>query len=523
MMAQAGSGVQTVAVAKVVGTVVRLLTTRSFDAAGTALTVDWRAVSGATGVAVDAASLALGPLDARSPGRSLSTLLGAMEGTEAILTVSGGPLAIRSLYLDGFEVLDAPAGEWRAVHDPGDLPAGYRVAVSVPQGNGFSAPVHAVPGVEVNPGVIPTLLAGASLEDRVLRLPDVETTRLRLQVLSGEFPGELRPETFRVDGISARAAPEPADLEAVDAGGQSLWQQAGRLGALAVIDLTAAVKRTLQQSLDAGDGPHTTVTVRAGKPGEAATSLVTASGRVLREVGGKLGATCEGDASVVEIPGPPLDVRQPARATADVVVRHQGLRLHPLSDPVPDRTGDLHGAVLSGDGPVVRVLPPEALCGESLGRVGLVAVVREPADLAVRLLEVRGGVPVGPLGGAHATVTVEPVDGFAAARPRVVWLDLSAPLVVDRAIAIEATASSGRVQWVANADGAPGLRFAVTLEDPTGTLVRLGSLEIPLKGARTELLGQELPTAAFAGAWPRVSTDQFCDIVISKLTLEYLP
>ncbi len=497
-----------------------LLATWSVDSQGAGFDVSWPDISGATAVEVDAASLTVYPLAGGSSGRSLGTLVGALEGTEAVVTVPDGPVPLRSLHLEGLEVFD---GDWLAVRDGGDLPDGWRVAVSVPQGDGFSAPAFAVPPLDLNRGVIPSMLAGGSLEDRVLRLPDVDAARVRLQVLSGDFPDGLQPRQFRVDSISARAAPEPVDLEAVDASGQTVWRQRGRLAAPTTIDLRAPLKRALEAAIAAGDGPRTTITVKSGKPGQVRTAGVAAAGRVLRRFTDKVVAECDGDDAPLPLPAPPLDTRAPARAAGDVVIRHRGLRLHPLSDAVPDRPGDLRGPVLAGNAAVVRVLPPQALRGETLRRIGLVAVVRDLAELSIRVLEVVGDQPAGPLGTAHATTTVEPVDGFAAARPRVVWVELPDPLNVDRSIAVEASVAAGRIHWVALDDGAPRIRFAVTCADPAGETIRFAGHTLELTGPRTQLLRQDLAPAAFRGVPPVVSTDQFCDVVVTNLTLEYTP
>lgn len=497
------------------------LETVDVDEEGRAFPLEWTPISGATGVRVDRASLTLHPLAQDALGPFVPTVAGSQEGPEVVVTLPDGPRTIRALYLEALAVLRD--GEWHEVEDEADLPGGWRVAVSIPQGAGFSAPVHAAPPVELNPGIIPPLLAGARLRNRVLGLPSVEASRLRVQVLSGEFPGGLRPETFRIDGAHAWLAPEPVGLAALDASGQALWRQEGRLGEAAVVDLRAALERNLGQTVAAGGGPRTVVTVTADRPGEIRTAGISAQGAVLRAVGKRLEVPCRGEARTLEIPGAPLDARAPEAAKADLVVRHRGRRLAPLSDPVPDRPGDLEGPVLSGNVTAVRTLPPRALRGQRLVAIGVVGVVREACEVTLRVLEVVGEAPTGLLGEARATASVEPFGGFDAARPRTIWLDLPGPLPVDRPIAVEVGVSRGRMHWVADPGGAPSVRFAVSVDDPAGAEVRVGGRSFTLTGPKTELLGYDLPNAAFRGEPPTVRTDEFCDVVVTNLTLEYRP
>ena len=396
------------------------------NTAGHPFPVTWRAAAGASEVAVDQASLRLTPEDG-GVGTSLGTVGGSFDGTSLRVTIPGGPRGVRSLTLAGLKV--ERDGALHDVRHQADL-GGRRVAVAVVAGGQAGSPVVTVPPVTPG-GAVPAQLTGGSLAERVLGLPDVRASVLQVTVVEGDSPEDFAAQRFTVSSVAARVAPAPEDPEVRGPDGSPLWGMPGPMAGPGVVDLRAPLELALTAAIEGGGPPAVTVTARAGRPGQVRTRGVVATGSVVRRFPDRVTVELEGAAVALPLPGPGLDARPPASVTADVTVRHHGLRIHPVSDAVPEGTGGLGGPVVGNGTPRVRLFPPEALVGETVRRIGLVGRAPEAADLSVRLVEQPAGQPGKPLGDP-GVVSVEPGASAAAAgeRPPVVWIDLPGGVAV---------------------------------------------------------------------------------------------
>ncbi|HVF13861.1 MAG TPA: hypothetical protein VM942_04630 [Acidimicrobiales bacterium] len=484
------------------------------DAAGHPFPVTWRAASGAAEAAVDRASLRLAPVTA-GVGTSLGVIGGGFDGQTLQVTIPGGPRAIRSLTLTGLQV--ERDGELHDVRHEADL-GDWRVAVAVVAGGRAGSPVVTVRAVD-GEGAVPAQLTGGTLASRVLGLPDVRASVLQLTIVEGKSPAEFVPHRFTVSSVAARMAPAPEDPEVRGPEGNPLWGLPGAMADPVTVDLRAPLELALTAAVQGGGEPATTITARAAKPGQVRTRGVMAEGSLVRRFGEKVTVELEGSAVLLALPAPALDPRRPRSVVAEVTVRHHGLRIHPVSDDIPPGGGGLGGPVVGGQEPFVRMLPPAALVGETVLRIGLVGRAPEPTDLSVRMVEQAAGRP-GPPVGNPGVVGLEP--GPTAGPRRVVWVDLPGGVEVTGAVGVAVTATRGRFLWAAQPD--PLVVVAVAQPDAAGTEVQVGGVSVTLVGAETTVVDQQFPPARFTSADPPEATsDQLATVVLAGLTLRYAP
>jgi hypothetical protein len=270
------------------------------------------------------------------------------------------------------------------------------------------------------------------------------------------------------------------------------------------------VERALNQDPAAAEA---SITLKGKTAGRLRGSAIAVQGHLQRTFTDKVKTAFEGNRQTLPLGA--LDARAPSSVRADVSIVHEGLRLHPLSRAVPQASGGLSGRVV-GAAPAVQQLPPEALRGEVLLRVG-VAGFASSGSLSLRLLEGAGekaGTAI-PDTFAQADVTATQ----SAAEPAVTWLHLNKPFAVDRRFSVELTAAD-RFLWV-EGEGQPVLLFAVAA-DPGGS-VSIAGKSFAIAGERTDMTGQTLPAAPFAGGPVQAETDQFCRLTLSNLRLRYAP
>lgn len=485
----------------------------TLDAAGLERPVSWRLPAGASEVRVDAASLRIAPT-LGGPGRNLGEVAGRATGSTGLtLAVPGGLGRVRRLHLEG---LERAGTRLRSTADLG----GLRLVVAPAVGTQVQAPVVAVPALPAR-NALPAQLGGGSFSEGVLGLPDVAASALRLTLVEGGAPEDFVAQPFDVERVTLWVAPNPGDVEVADGTGAPQWSLPGPLATTVEVDLAAAVERNLAAALPAGP-LRTRATVTAGAPGSAVVSL-SVSGAVVRVVKDRAAVELAGQPAALPVGGPALDARAPISVTADVGVTHHGVGLHAVSDVVPAAAGGL-GGPLVGDTPVVRALPPEALVGFEVRRIGVVGWAVGATDLVVGLVPVRAGAPGGPAGGGPG---VELPGGAArlegrpgSSPPAVVWVDLPVPVAPGAGVGVSVTAVRGRFRWVAAPH--PLVLVAATTA-PEGRQVRIGGRAIGLTGPDTTLPGLPLAPADFAGRPPAVASDQFLTLSVSNLRLEYAP
>ena len=209
-------------------------------------------------------------------------------------------------------------------------------------------------------------------------------------------------------------------------------------------------------------------------------------------------------------------------------MRYQGIRLSDVvNDTLPTAGSagprDGIGGVVVGAEPVRRVLPPDALTGQDVVRIGVIG--RAPVDtaLSVQLLDPIAGTALGP----PAVAPVPAGHGFGT-----VWLAFGAAQRPTGPVVVALTATQGRFLWAtgpapAGSDAAPLVRVAVADPDPGGRPIRLAGTELTrLTAAPAPSGGRPTATAlaraAFTGPGaPVMDSSLFATVHLSALTLRY--
>lgn len=488
-----------------------LLPERSVGTDGLEIGVAWTPTVGTTDAVVEAAWIDLSPVSANDPGDSVAASM-TPQGNGFNIQLAGPARPIRSIRLNGLKAAGVDR-ELRSQADvtnlAADLPGPtWRLCVSVDQGAGFGLVQYALPYIGQT-GQRPALLFGARFESRVLYLPDVTATAVRVSLMRGDLPEDFAEQGASLSSASVRVAPGPVDLEVSDSSGP-LWSMPGAFAERARIDLKNSVGRGL------GEAPTAAVariSLKGKTAGRLHASAIGVQGHLLRKFPYKVQASFEGNRQALGLGK--LDPRPPAAVQVDISIVHEGLRLHPLSRAVPQASGGLSGRVV-GTAPLVRQLPPQALRGDILLRIGVAGFAAE-GTLSLRLLEGAGEKAGAPIPGGFAEAEIQPTEPGGA--PRLTWLHLAKPFAVDRRFSIELSAAS-RFLWVEN-DGQPVLQFAVATAP--GGQIQIAGKPFEITAERTDLTGQTLPTAPFAGGPVDVLTDQFCRLTLSNLRLRYAP
>lgn len=467
--------------------------------AGRPQSISWRGVAGATGARIDRARVTVHPTTS-GVGRRLGVAAAGRADVTEIDVVSPEPgTLVRSITIADLRVHEAGRDEPRRVRTEG---LGSFRLVLAPNVNGaVQAPTIAVPALPAR-NALPAQLTGGSLTGSVLSLPDVAGDRFRVTVVTGEAPDSFVPERISHGDVVIHAAPGPVGLHVDGPDGSELYARGGPIIARETVDVTAALQRHLAAAATDLGGPSdsltATITVRSDHRGQASINL-DVSGVIERTIGERLRVECTGEPVMIAVPAP--DPGRVARHTvADITVTHHGAALHPLSDPLPTTDADLGGPVV-GDTAVVRSLPPQALAGERLVRVGIVGWARRGCDLSLRVL------------GHTATVTDIPAPA-GRSEPSVIWFELPDPILVDAPMELALTATRGAFGWIAAPD--PLARLAVAAE-PGGKAVAVGGHTVTLTGPETTVAGAVLDGT---GHWS-VATDQFCAISIANAVMEF--
>ncbi|CRZ14805.1 hypothetical protein [Mycolicibacterium neworleansense] len=440
-------------------------------------------------------------------GYSLGELASG-PGNELTVSVPAGR-RIRALKLTG---LKADGITFRSV---GDLKVnGYRIAVSQPAPGGGWTPVVAVPAV-AGSGPIPPMLTGATFDSAVLRMPDLAGP-LRIAVVKGATPAEFEIRPLTVQRVYGWAAPTPVDLTLTGPDGATLWSFPGPLpeGTEQRQDVTVALAAAVEQLRAAGGPVAGSVKLTSKYPCQVRFRLTPVAGELIRELSGTTTVELSGEPVALPVDSP-LPLAAPASVLADVRVTYNGCRLADVSDPMP-APGAQHGAVVRQDR-VLRVLPPLALRGEQISRIGLVGYCPQRTELLVRLVAatpIPSGTAADALG-EPGTVTVDPSTAVG-----VIWIDLPQPVRVEEAAAIEVSAGTGTLYWVADPD--PLVRIVVLDPDPAARPIRLGGhtlLTVDQPTITAVRVG--LPAEAYLAGAPVLASALFCTVEITDARLSY--
>jgi hypothetical protein len=372
--------------------------------------------------------------------------------------------------------------------------------------------------------MLPPALQSASFQQGVLSLPGLSAARVRLNIVTGDTPEEFTPQDVALDAtVSAQVGTPTTDLKVAGPDGAVLWQFPGGMPSSAPavdVDLTAALERTLKQAVKAGQPPAATFTVVGTASCSASVHAAGARGALLRAFPGALRSSLQGDPFSLPLGGP-LAAEQPASAIADLVVKYAGIRiLEPVSDSLPPSGGT--GGIIVTDQPVTRALPPEALTGLPVARIGLIGRCPvgapgqpgEPCELSVQLVDMSSGAP-GPPIGKPGVVKAAPSIALGTA-----WVDLPAMEAPKVPVGIAARATKGRFFWAGSPS--PLVRLAVRDPDPGNRPLRLGgSLVLNVGQPAAKMPAFALPTGVFRIAAPAWDSPLFLTVDLSDLTLRY--
>jgi hypothetical protein len=481
--------------------------------------VDWSPQPpGAIAVEVTAAELVVSPAtDAVSvPAVTVSP---GSNGTFDLSLPTG--LRIRSLALSDLGIGSGDAHVALASqsdltgHDP---PLRLTVALLDPRG-GFAAPSFAVPKVGGRSGVTPDSLTGASFDGGILTLPEVAASRLRIAVVTGD-PGDFTAaDDLSLSRVAAETVRYPTGLALGDGAGGTLWSFPKEMppgSAAQVVDFKMGLKKVLLDKVRASVAPAATLTLTATAASTVSLSRLRIAGALVRAFPGTVRSTLEGNAIALALPPagePPLAIDGSASVRADVTVRYDGIRIvSELSDPVPAGASD--GVILgaAADGPRAR-LPPEALRGRRLARLGIVGRAPEECELSVRLVEPATGQP---LPGDPAVVRPPPGSAMG-----VVWFTLPTPSELAQPVAIAARATRGRFFWATRDDGKPLVQIAIEDPDPPERTVSLGGRIIVRDLAPARRAGVDLTACFGTGTPPRFESSLFVTVDLSEVTVRY--
>lgn len=475
-------------------------------APGHTIDVSWTLVPGATTAEVTAATLTLGPDVAEEVTASAGF---HADGKGWVVDVPANR-RVRALGLSGFKgpdgsVLTGALGD-------------RRIAVAFPRAaGGFDAPRFAVPAVN-SQHAIPSSLLGASFANASLTLdPSVAARKIRIALVDGGSPAEFNEVATELAAVRLVSHVAAQDLKVLGPDGAVLWTTPAfdPDAADADIDLGRALSAAFTAALAAGQPPAGRVTVTATAPALTRVDAGRVHGVLVRSLAGVTKVTLEGEPAAMKL-APPIAAEAPSRVTADLRLRYAGVRLVPdLSDLAPG-AGAPAGRILSPGGRnpagTLRLLPPEALQGESVARLGLRGRAAEPTELAVELVDAATGAPMGPV----AVLALQP--GPIAD----LWAVFARPVAINRAAAVRVRANTGRFLWANGPAGAPSLLVAVADPDPGGRPIRIGGAVLAAMSISVlEIKAAEIPAQPFAGAAPLLQSELFVTVEFADLRLEY--
>ena len=469
--------------------------------------VQWAGVAGASDIDVRTAQVTISPDVVE---QHLGVLTVSNDGNDRIVAVPAGK-RIRYLTLNGVKT-DANA----PVVSSGDL-AGRRLTVTVQSGGPVPSPQYAVPACPSR-GMIPQSLTGASLANKVLALPDVAGSKLRLSLVEGSFPEEFVKHPWTLGEVSGVAAVLPHDLSLVEPDGATVvWAFPGEMPAGtpdAVADLRMSFKKLATAALKAGQPLDFTFKLKAADPARVGMRVSGASGALLRSFPGVLENSLEGDPVTLTLSAPALASEQPTAVTAGLNITYLGMRiLEDLSDAFPAATGNVGGMVVEED-LAMHVFPPQAFDTLTPARIGVIGRAPVDCELSIQLVEMSGRSP-GKAIAPPGVVRLSPSNAFST-----LWADVPLQAPPGKPLACAVRATQGRFLWAASEH--PLVRVAVKDPDPGGRPLKLnGASLVNVSQEKTRVDSVSLPATAFTRAAPALTSSLFLKVDLSDLALRY--
>lgn len=476
-------------------------------AGGHSVQFSWPPVPGATGAEVTAAALRISPVPTQ---RSIGELSIKQSGLHYEVTTANR--RIRALKLSDLKFTAPGADDQTTLTSTSGLPGGWRLVVTLPDGNGgWLPPSHSVPSVGAQ-GMIPATLTGASFSNGVLTLPDVVASKLRLTLAEGGTPDDFSPQSFTLGKVEGTETVSVTDLQVEAPDGLVVAAFPGDLplGRPPIdIDVRVPLQTAMETAIAAGASPDVTFTIRGS--GTISLVVIAADGALLREVPGVVRTMVEGEPLAPPLDGPfPTEVA--TLATGDLTVRYEGVRLlETVTDAVPPTPGGLTGEVVM-ETPVYREFPPQGLDGRHIHRIGIIGRAPEATEVHVQFVRAVSGQGIGAPGVLQLAASTEITTH---------WVDLPEHEPIAEPVALAVRAASGRFFWVVQ--GHPLARIAIFDPEYEPRPVTFGGLPLSLTAGemQTHLPGHAFAPQSFAGQSPVIASDLFLTIDIGDLVLRY--
>ena len=481
---------------------------------GVAFAFEWAPLTGSARVELDPVELTVSAFDDDDfVGLPLGLIPVAQDSGGLRITVAGSP-PLRGLAFDSLHeaIADAPTLV------PGDFSRDSKRHLIVrrrdPASGGWGAPEVAVPPLPAS-GAVPRRLVGASMPASTLRLPDL-SGQLLVQLVTGDSPESFDIATLALTDVCGWAAPTAKNLRVLGPDGAVLWSFPGDFTSTTSMqaDLTVAISAAVEKLRATGAPISGALRVISDRPARIRLRLGDVAGALLRTVPGTTSVRLEGEPAVVDIPPPPPG-SPPTSVVGDLTIAYLGERVADISDRLPEQDA-VAGVVVRADR-VVRDLPPEALTGTTVTRIGVVGFAPVPTALTVSLSS--RSDPSRTIG-TPAVTRCDPSPTWD-----VVWVQLPEPVDVAEPVVVTVSASEGRFNWAAGPD--PLVRIVVRDPDPGGRLVVIGptggqpSTLASLTSDRLQVPRASLPPDAFAGGTLAVASALVCTVELTDLELRY--
>jgi hypothetical protein len=481
--------------------------------AGHEVVLVWASASGATEIEIERATVEVGPLSRVTSG----TLTTSKKNDVYELTVPAHR-RVRSIGLDTLRWVRTIDGESvkTELRSNADLGGSVRITVAALDPQNQMVTRYAVPWVGPRKGV-PGQFAGASLSNGVITVPEMNDRTIQIGLVDQSAPEDWEQQAMELaSSVSASLVTVPADVSLTGPDGQELWAFPGDYAGVAVaaVGIEPQIRAAFKGALDAGQPLEAKLMLKAANEAPIGFRVTGPSGALVRRFRKPQPVVMEGDpvAPALAADGDaPLDAELAANVVADITITYAGIRLHDtVVDELPPPAA-VHGFVVKAE-PRERTLPPQALQGVSVARIGLIGRAPESCELSVQLVDTAAnGSPLGPPG----VVQLDAHDDI-----RTVWVEMPAIDVGAASVAIRARATRGRFFWCANES--PLVRIALHDPDPGGRPILLGGTAVhALVDETAQLRGVPLPAAAFQSEAGSFDSDLFVTIEMADLLLRY--
>ena len=380
-------------------------------------------------------------------------------------------------------------------------------------------PLFAIPRVGAR-NEMPPMLGGASYSNHVVRFPYALTGQIRFALVRNSTPEDFDTVSIEVGAVSARVEHPPVDLQLRLGENQVLWEMPGPMPVsqgTAEVDIRVPVELALGADLGPASEENrslqTELTLTAGPNSSAAFSFSQPHGAILRQHSGVTRIKLEG------LPAPisfdtAFDSITPDSVVSDLHVRYDGLRLlDGFIDELPAAGTSVSGWVVRSE-PRLRELPPQALIGHDVARIGLIGWSAEGCELDVQFRDA-AGQPVGDAGLLAVS---------ASSHPELHWVEMPGRPDVEKSVNLFVTARSGQFFWVDREQ--PAIRIAVRDPNPAiHDLLLNGELLDAVDAEGIARKNISLPRHAFAATpgtpFPVLSSLLFLTVDFTDLTLRY--